>query len=207
MGSIEKDEEFQILGTYWGWVKIETSTKTTGWASLTWINIDKDSVDKIQIIKREDHWAWDDNLTKVTSVIVTYGDVTMKFTVDLVAGPSTGSSYRGKAMRGEKVRLLERCQDWIKIETSKQVIGWTAVKYISLARKVPDQCWVSEATSNPRDIEQAKNFLRSLPFGCSNSYTSTASDGAVIIKIRCKVANDYLYDEIRIKDGRVIKIK
>lgn len=151
-------------------------------------------------------------------------DGTAKYSFELRSEPSLYSDATESIKKDEKFQISVRYLEWVKVKTSTKKTGWAAIKWINIDKYTIDKIqkivrkdhWVlsDESVSvnmgtNPSssDSEQAKDFLRTFPPECSNSHISVAFDGTVIINVRCENADDSLNGQIRIKNGRVTKIR
>ena len=138
-----------------------------------------------------------------------YGFV--KSDLNIKAGPSEGASNKAAVVKGEKLKIFELCENWVEVETSKNVKGWILKENIEFQENLVDKCSevyeLSGDKADESDIRAAKEFLKSLPSACYNSDYIKSFDGTVIIRIRCWGENDSMSGEVSIKNGITTKIR
>lgn len=146
IGTLQKGDKLDILTQGENWYKVKTSDGTVGWVS-------KDFVSLTGAVNTD---------TSSTAGIVTGSNVNLR------SDSSLSSKIIGTLQKNNNLEILAQSDNWYKIKTSSNVIGWVSKDFISLTqdnsrnsdRKLSSRSETTRVSSEHDEIvAYAKQFL------------------------------------------------
>lgn len=124
-GCLYEGDTVAILEKGNGWLKVQLPNKTTGWVSDKYIKIGTTSVN-----------------TKIKC----------KVNLNVRSGPGTNYSIKTTVENGTIHKVIDKSNDWYKIQLSNGTIGWVYGYYVEEIKDDVSNDSSSNNTSKPEDI-------------------------------------------------------
>ncbi|CCQ93296.1 putative N-acetylmuramoyl-L-alanine amidase YrvJ [[Clostridium] ultunense Esp] len=120
IAQVRKGETYTLLDRKGGWVQIELDQGNKGWVPA-WL-IEVRAIDQEPPLKKTTQAASTAPATGKESKYVEINSEIVNFRKE----PSLKGEILGKLLQGTRATLLERRQDWVKIQLADGEIGWVA---------------------------------------------------------------------------------